>query len=274
MSIHRDLSFAEYKAANAITYHGLRMHEQCPLLYYQKRVARTAPDETPSDAMRVGAAAHCLILEGDEAYAKGYAVMPDGLDRRTKEGKAIYAELEASGKTVLKASDNILIERMALAVESNADAAKLLSTGWPEVTIRDNGGPVWVQGRLDWMTAADDIVDLKTCADLGDFARDIERHGYYRQLAFYQRMLVHERAGGHVPACYIIAVEKQAPYRCRTYKLTPGILDIGRAENTRGMQTLLDSYATNCWPGMPDGDHMLEVGPSGYLLERHAINSD
>lgn len=81
--------------------------------------------ETP--ALAFGTAFHAYVLEKDK-FDSEYIVAPK-LDRRTKEGKALAAQIEASGKIPISEDAFAQIQAMAESVMSNKYAAALLNGG-------------------------------------------------------------------------------------------------------------------------------------------------
>lgn len=81
--------------------------------------------ETP--ALAFGTAFHAYVLEKDK-FDSEYIVAPK-LDRRTKEGKALAAQIEASGKIPISEDAFAQIQVMAESVMSNKYAAALLNGG-------------------------------------------------------------------------------------------------------------------------------------------------
>lgn len=71
--------------------------------------------ETP--ALAFGIAFHAYVLEKDK-FDSEYIVAPK-LDRRTKEGKALAAQIEASGKIPISEDAFAQIQAMAESVMSN-----------------------------------------------------------------------------------------------------------------------------------------------------------
>jgi len=61
-------------------------------------------DLDESKALLFGRAFHAFILE-ETVFWENFAILPEGLDRRTKEGKATYEALSTSGKTLISNND-------------------------------------------------------------------------------------------------------------------------------------------------------------------------
>ena len=95
--------------------------------------------ETP--ALKFGTASHKFILE-EEEFWKEYILEPE-VDRRTKDGKAVWSqfvqERDREGKSSVSASDYATILEMNAAILENQTATALLKTGRHEVPIECTG---------------------------------------------------------------------------------------------------------------------------------------
>ena len=176
-------------------------------------------EDTP--AFLEGRAAHKLILE-PETFTEEFAICPE-CDRRTKEGKAIYAEFieQAEGKDVLTPETMTKITEMAEAIKQNEIAVKFLkgeherSFFW---TDAETGEACKV--RPDCLAEVDGqkyIVDYKTtdsCAD-GHFERSVRKYGYKFQAGMYREGVFQNTFEDYKFA--FVAQEKKAPYASRVY---------------------------------------------------------
>lgn len=176
-------------------------------------------EDTP--AFLEGRAAHKLILE-PETFTEEFAICPE-CDRRTKEGKAIYAEFleQAEGKDVLTPDIMTKITEMAEAIKQNEIAVKFLkgeherSFFW---TDSETGEACKV--RPDCLAEVDGqkyIVDYKTtdsCAD-GHFERSVRKYGYKFQAGMYREGVFQNTFEDYKFA--FVAQEKKAPYASRVY---------------------------------------------------------
>jgi hypothetical protein len=160
----------EYHAHPAISKSHLDQVAKSPLHYWARYLDpnRVVPEPTP--AMAIGSAVHTHVLELDQWDAR-YVSAPDGIDRRTKAGKAEWEAFTAAatGRTVLPKADADLVMRMAQSVFSHPAAAMLLALpGKAETTHMwtDAATGLQCKCRPDWLT--DDgrlLVDLKTTED-------------------------------------------------------------------------------------------------------------
>ena len=243
--IDYNLPNAEYHAHPAISKSGLDRINQSPAHY---RSWLTEPrKETP--ALTLGSAAHAFILE-HETFFERYAVAPDGIDRRTKDGKAAWAEFEtqSAGKTVIKAEDLQQVERMAYSVWSHPSAHELLSEGVAEVSAFGNLWCVDVKCRPDWLRNDDIVVDLKTTDDAspGAFPSSVAKWRYHVQSAWYQDIL--SLVGIKVSAFVFVAVEKNPPFAVGVYLLDDASIEAGREAYQRNLSTYKTCIETGQWP--------------------------
>ncbi len=119
------------KSAEHLTSHALNEFRRCPLLY-RKREMGLVP-ERDTTAYVIGRAAHTLILEGRERYAREYAV---GGPINPKTGQPFGSQTKAfaewaaqQSKPVLSDTHAALVEQMAAAVAGHPLGRELLRHG-------------------------------------------------------------------------------------------------------------------------------------------------
>ena len=172
--------------------------------------------EPPTPALIFGQVFHKLALE-PLTFGVEFAVAPN-IDRRTKDGKAAWAEFNAAadGKTVItqdvfdKASEMVCALHRTPFVKKLLDGAHELPLFWTDEMTEE---PCKV--RLDALTEVNGqpiIVDLKTTADASTdgFMRSAVKYGYDFQAAMYSEG--YEKNYGKKPLFVFIAIEKEAPY--------------------------------------------------------------
>ena len=207
--------------------------------------ARTA--ETPdTPALRFGRAVHAAMLT-PSAFKRDYAVLPDGIDRRTKAGKEEYqAFLDASaGKEILTEDDAKTIKQM---VKVCPKAIYKGTKREKELYWTDPDTGVSCKGRLDAIRAGK-VIDYKTTTDASTdgFAKEAIRYGYDLQAAMYLEAAKQNGYGD----CefWFVAQEKSEPYAVNIIKAGDAFLDRGRWL----MLDLLGKYKEcaekNEWPG-------------------------
>lgn len=234
---------AEYHARPEIGKSGLDLVNISPAHYWSSRT--TPRTETP--AMRIGTAAHARILE-PETFADRYVIAPDGIDRRTKEGKAAWAafELEADGRIVLKGEEVAQLEAMAESVWAHPVARQLLNDGQAEQTVIGELDGVGVKCRPDWWTSGA-LVDLKTTerARPDMFGKSVAAYRYHVQAAFYSDIA----ATVSEPMKFLfIAVEKTAPFAVSVVELDEEAMRQGRIAYQRDLANYAACLALDHWP--------------------------
>jgi hypothetical protein len=260
------MPFETYKVLDAINNSQLKVYDKSPLLFRKTYIDQSIPEREETEALRQGSLTHCLLLEPAE-FAVRYFPAPMKVDRRTKEGKALWAswQEECGARQLISADDYRECCALRDSVLAHKAASDLLNApGASEVTILTELEGAKVKGRLDRYTDAGDVIDLKTCDDLDDFPWTIEARAYYRQLAWYRSLL---RAGGHpYRASYLIAIEKEEPLRCEVYRIGEETLNAGEKQNQSTLKDLLSSLHTDYWPG--GRADIIEINPTPKLLEK------
>ena len=180
-------------------------------------------------AFAFGRAVHAAILT-PSAFKKDFAVIPEGIDRRTKAGKEEYqAFLDASaGKEILTAADAETVKAIVKAFKKNRDAVQLLKGTKREKPLfwtDDNG--IFCKCRIDAYKAGL-IVDLKTAqdAETETFTKEALRYGYDVQAAHYLDAYQHKESAVR-PEWYFIVIEKTEPYAINILRADIGFLDYG-----------------------------------------------
>lgn len=240
-----------------------------------------------SDAKAFGSAAHCFYFE-PERYFREYYIWP-GLDRRTKEGKALWeaalATVGGDETRILTMDDSKRLFAMLTAIREGSMGRRLLLVkGDIEACL------VWVdeptglvcKARADKLTRGirfgdvptNCIIDLKTTtsANPADFARDAARFGYDITAGHY---CTGAEAVLNDPARYfLLAQEKDAPYLSCLYDCgheahDPKAVDVGRTKAAEAMQRLATALSSDQWPGYPDDFQPLAL-PAWALAEEVA----
>ena len=264
-----------YHANAAISHSKLETFRRRPALYHRKYILKTIQPEAPSTAFRIGSAAHTLILERDQ-FASRYAVKPDNIDRRTKDGKERWAEFESAnaGKAMIDSEEVEQLNQMSDAVWINPLAEQLFAAGKPELSWRTEG-KMALQCRTDWFSETGCelssgrpyIVDLKTVESLntgeyGSFERSVFNYGYHRQAGFYLP-LVTELLGRTVCDFFFVAVEKVEPFGVAVYRLCDEVVSLGQDETIKDLRSLKACLESDKWPNIEPEVRNLGV-PSWY----------
>lgn len=200
-------------------------------------------------AQLVGKAAHCLVLEGREAYEARYSeegpVNPKTGNPYGLDTKAMLEWQKETGFTVLGYKNAAIVEAMAASVKAHAEAQRLLEWGSPELWIEARVHGVDAHGRLDWLTGQAQLViaEYKTCEDLDNFESDARRFGYIHQTAFYRSMLASKEGLSPLEIqCSFIVSEKSRLRRCGVWHIGQGVLGQAQLENEAAIERL-----KACW---------------------------
>ena len=184
-----------------------------------------------------GSALHCLVLTPEE-FTKEFKILPVGLNRRTREGKALYQQILSQGVPVLSAPVFTRLEAMAGAILNHPSASALLKNGAPESSYiwTDPDTGVTCKCRPDYLSRLM-IPDIKSCQDASyeAFQRAIIDHRYHVQGAYFVDGV--KAVDGQRRDFVLIAVEKEAPFAVAVYKLDEETLEQGRLEYKRNLQT-------------------------------------
>ena len=248
---------SDYDSIPAVNKSTLWEMRKSPLHYWH--LMHDTPKEDTA-AMKFGRAVHAYLLTPDK-FDDDYVIAPD-VDRRTKEGKAIWAELTESGKEIVSAADAETLEAMAEQMTENKIVRNVI---WSRpagtlyevpLTWTDPETGVDCKGRIDAMTD-DYIFDYKTTTNAATdaFMREAIRYGYDLQAAMYMEAA---RANGYKPKGFIfIAQEKNAPYLINVLHAGDAFLDRGAWI----MRDLLRKYKecrdSDTWPGYGENELIL-----------------
>lgn len=240
----------EYSAIEAVRRSDLWWLNTSPL-HYQYHLNES---EIGSQALIFGQAAHKCILEPD-TFDDEFAIMPIGIDRRTKEGKAKYAELAEGERTVISAEDYLRILDMRHSLLKDPDIRELL-----ENAKATEQAYVWTDAetgirckvKADMITELDGqpiILDYKTtasCAD-GAFERSCRKYGYDFQSGMYTEGVNISTLEAH--GFVFLAQEKEPPYAPRLYWCDEGFVEKGKRTFHRLLRQLKECQTTDTWKG-------------------------
>lgn len=195
--------------------------------------AKEHPDE-PTSAMVFGTVVHKLLLE-PQSFCDEFAVAPQ-IDRRTKDGKAAYADFLArvGDKTVVSSDDCATALMMVDALNGTPFVKALLDDAIHEHCIRwtDEMTGETCKIRCDSVKLMSDgtpiIVDYKTTTDASadGFVRKALSLGYDFQSGMYCEGAEHEF--GKAPRFVFIAQEKTEPYAVNIFEADDAFIQRGK----------------------------------------------
>lgn len=183
-----------------------------------------------SPAMMFGTAAHCLLLEGREAFEQQFIVSP-GFDRRTKNGKSDHFEFVSAhaGKEILSPLEYNSLMEMQYAFLQSKTVERIMEGLLKETSLFWNCpiSDVECCGRFDAIGGGI-AVDLKTTQDASPdgFLRAVKQYGYHIQAGHYLDGL--DEIGYDWEEFYFIAIETNPPYGLAVYQLDDEMINAGR----------------------------------------------
>jgi hypothetical protein len=142
---------------------------------------------------------------------------PEGVDGRTKEGKAILADLASTGKKVIDAETFDSMNRRLTTFTQCSEAMKSYNGADIEQSFYalDPVTGVPIKARPDIIKPGL-IVDLKTTSNMRYFEKDIFKYGYHVQAGFYS-LVTEIVTGVKTKEFKFVVQEKCAPYGVRVF---------------------------------------------------------
>lgn len=242
----------EYHRGEGVSKSDLDLLHSCPQKYRYTKDHPEEREETP--ALLFGSMVHKYVLEFDD-FDSEYATAPE-VDRRTKEGKALWSEFaeKLHGRKAISLEDKAKLEEIRKAVMSDPKIAKLLSgEGETETSYywTDEKTGLLCKCRPDRVnTELNYLIDLKTTTDASPeaFAKSVYNYRYHVQAAWYMRG--YEQATGIKPDGFVfIAVEKTAPYLIAVYLINDIDIELGMEEAEKDLQILKNCTESGNWYG-------------------------
>ena len=191
----------------------------------------------PTKSLRIGSALDGILTE---TFDDTCVLRPD-MDRRTKVGKAMYAEfIESIGARMeISGEEYGVAQAMAGSVLGHPVAKKLL-----EDVVNSQDSLWWTEGntsckvRFDGELSGNRILELKTHANFsreGDRVREwrdsVWKWGYHRQAGLYRHALALEREIEDQDVEHItVAVGSDVPYDVHVFRYDEELLQLGLQE--------------------------------------------
>jgi hypothetical protein len=284
-----------YSKISDNTYHGdptslsssgaRTLTEDCPAVFREKQ----DEPQDPKPQYDFGHAAHKMVLgEGQQLF-----VLDPAIHGRTKDGtisqnpkacgawKAADTKAREAGKLPIAKADIDKAQRMAGLVHTNRLAAKLLSTGTPEVSgyWHDDETGVRLRFRPDWLTDPGPggrilCVDYKSAvsAKPSEFKKAAAKYGYHQQAAWYLDGLREVEVSDDAAFVFVVQC-KTAPFLVSIVQLDPEAIELGRRLNRRAINVFAECTANNIWPGYGDGIHTVNL-PPWAITQQEAVLAD
>jgi hypothetical protein len=260
MPIYSGMSNKEYHSRKELSSSGLEHLERSPA-HFQ---AYLKTKKEPTDAMRQGTAFHTAVLEPG-LFDYEIAISPK-CDRRTKKGKADFAEFQAKAEGCqawITEDQAETVKAMAEAVRNHPDASDFLSNGHAELSVIWQEAAAGCRCRPDYLNQ-DTIVELKSSlsADPNYFSRDAVNRGYHLRAGFYYRGLYLE-TGKRYKFKYIVC-ENSEPYGVNVYPFEQVFLDYEAERAGRLIDLYSKCVKEDRWPGYDNELKGLNI-PKWYM---------
>jgi hypothetical protein len=246
----------DYYASRSLSHSKLSCLAQNPM-EFKMRYVDDPPTLSPkeSDAFAFGHAVHCLALE-PESFSDRFFVLPK-IDRRTKEGKAAYAEIQDASKTktLLDGDDYADAIACVQALNNHAEFATIMAQPKRvevpfEFDLFGHRFKAKPDAIIDSMRL---IIDIKTTDDASPhrWQWSAVDYGYHRQAYIYQHALAVEKCQDYRFIFAVVEKPKPStrgiPPAVALYELNDETLIVGRHD----AQMLVDEYEhrlkTNNW---------------------------
>lgn len=236
---YRDVPFDEYASWDAVNSHILTGLSRTPAHVHHEMLHG---GQTPTDSLALGWLLHLAVLE--PARFEAGVVVPPKVDRRTKEGKAIWERFQAGnvGKELVDVETYGKIVAMRAALLAHPSSGLFLrGKGANEVSLvwEEPEAGVVCKARVDRVAYLNEwpiVGDVKTTRNAGRraFERAVNDYGYHLQAQHYLAGL---QALAPVPDgqpfrrfCFFV-VESEAPHCVAVYELDDSAL--AEAESVR-----------------------------------------
>lgn len=249
-----DLPFDEYLKRPELSNSGIGKILKSPAHFKGSEDVKTKSTDT-------GSLLHKLVLEPDGFDAEYHVA---DVDRRTKEGKAVAADVDKAGKKLVSTADYDAARAMRDAIMSHPVAGELFSIpGDSEVTMTGQISGVGIKGRADRLTKDRSmLIDLKTTSDASPEAtqRSVITYGYHRQDALYTYLL---SENGHLASFIFAAVETANPYVVTVYELEDELVNRGMDKVLDGIERYKRCVEAGRWPGY--SDHVMRIAAPSWM---------
>jgi hypothetical protein len=231
----------DYQDLPAISSHWLIEMFNSPAACWRKYLDPQRPTEAPTEALRLGSLVHCLALTPRQ-FEHEFVVAD--YERRSIAGKARYAELAATGLTVVRPAELEQARAVVAALHADAEARKLLRGGKKERTIIQPRarGLLPLKARLDvHHESRRQVVELKTTYSIRAVETALARYRYPLSAAFYQDLV----KGLSV---IFVFVQSRAPYPVLVMPMARPQLQAGRDQWRDALQRFDACWQSGEWP--------------------------
>lgn len=226
-----------------------------PRAFAARHVTRTQARTPPTEALVFGQSFEDLVY--GKPIHELYMVKPAGMSFATTEGKVWKKDAIATGKEIITQDDYDAMVCMRDSLRENETAMRMIDACRAQATFTaDYAGTPGIQARPDWDSESGCIesgfapftLDLKSTIGLAKLAggRGVADYGYHSQAALAKWCMNQNNTRG--VRCFLLAVEKTAPFRSQVIEITPDWLDVGWQWCQRKIEKLRGHYESGEWP--------------------------
>lgn len=269
---YADVAFDDYAAWPAVNHSILRHFRKTPA---HVRYEMLNQDES-TKYQAFGHAVHTAVLE-PQKFDSEFVIRPK-VDRRTKAGKAAWAqfEKEAEGRQILTAEEWAAADAIRQNIDGHMTArAFLRGKGVNELSLlwRDTETDVLCKARLDRLLVYEGhpyILDVKTSskpASTHAFQNSVESYQYHSQAAFYLRGAAQLSPADRRFAWLVC--ESEAPNCVRMFDADDEALKIGADQVADWLVRFKECMDAGTWPGWGEGMDMAGLPP--WVMKRFNV---
>lgn len=234
-------------------------------------VDESKDEDAESAALRIGRAAHTLLLE-PHLFKSLYATRPPIYDSwRTKDAKKWRTNAQIEGFTVLDPREMQRVNSVAAALRRHPLYERGLIDGDIERALiwKDAKSGVWLKSRPDVIPRGSNIfADLKVVHDASDRSvqKKVFEFGYDMQMAL-AGIGMFELLRRRIEEYVLVAVESDRPHGIRIAPISHR--EIARAQSLlrHGLNLFVECMEEGYWPSYDDSDN-LYVGRSDFAAKR------
>lgn len=247
-----DIDNETYHEGNGISKTGIKEFMKSPMHYWERYINPERKKQNKTQQMTFGSAFHIKVLE-PHLFDSEVAIIPSGIDRRTKAGKSEWDQFqsESENKIVISESDHEVLNIMADKIMQNPTAKNLIEGGQYERSIyyNDDDSGMLCKTRPDILHKYF-IADVKTAADasFNAFQRDLFNYGYHLQAAMcfdgVSKILERE-----MQEFVFIVIEKTPPYAVAIYALDHDSIQFGKERYRAELIKIKNCIDNAEWPG-------------------------
>jgi exodeoxyribonuclease VIII len=247
-----DMPDEEYHATPHLSSSKLKvLVNQTPAHYYHKFLSGKSTNIPDNKNLIFGKASHTVILQPWD-FDNQFCVLPEGVDRRSKVGKELWADIKASGKQPLSSTEFSSLVEMGNQVAKIPFWAKLLALKPKfELSLFDDDTKIRPDMYIEPCCLYPNglIVDVKTTVDASKkgFGKTVHNFCYDVQGSFYKDFF--NRNTKHEPEFMFLAIEKTKPYLIKFHRFDEATKFVGDTRMTKALELLRDCTELNNWYG-------------------------